>query len=179
MFRQGYEAGGGEASPSTAYPSHVSRWTQTWLTGSPEHPPGDSSADRPGDAGQQDYPGQRLGLPEHGPGSAAGFGPRILALVIDWLPCWAIALLVTVNPETSALALFAAMTAFSIGLSGRTLGHAMVGLRVALLDGRRVGFGAAVIRTVLLCLVIPPLVYNADGRGLHDRAAGTITLRTR
>jgi uncharacterized RDD family membrane protein YckC len=36
-----------------------------------------------------------------------------------------------------------------------------------------------VIRTVLLCLVIPPVVYDADGRGLHDRAAGTIVLRTR
>jgi hypothetical protein len=36
-----------------------------------------------------------------------------------------------------------------------------------------------VIRTVLLCLVIPPVVYDADGRCLHDRAAGTIVLRTR
>nr|MDQ3826417.1 RDD family protein [Actinomycetota bacterium] len=48
-----------------------------------------------------------------------------------------------------------------------------------LLDGRRAGFAAAVIRTVLLCLLIPPVVYNTDGRGLHDRAAGTIVLRTR
>jgi uncharacterized RDD family membrane protein YckC len=47
------------------------------------------------------------------------------------------------------------------------------------LDGRRAGFTAAVIRTMLLCLVIPPVVYNTDGRGLHDRAAGTIVLRTR
>jgi uncharacterized sporulation protein YeaH/YhbH (DUF444 family) len=44
---------------------------------------------------------------------------------------------------------------------------------------QRAGFTAAVIRTVLLCLLIPPVVYNADGRGLHDRAAGTIVLRTR
>ena len=67
----------------------------------------------------------------------------------------------------------------SVGIAGRTVGHAVAGLRVALLDRRRAGFGAAVIRTVLLCLVIPPVVYNADGRGLHDRAAGTIVLRTR
>jgi hypothetical protein len=45
--------------------------------------------------------------------------------------------------------------------------------------GHRAGFGAAVIRTVLLCLLIPPLVYNTDNRGLHDRAANTIVLRTR
>jgi uncharacterized RDD family membrane protein YckC len=99
--------------------------------------------------------------------------------VIDWLPCAVAAQLLTSNPAFSALALFAAVTAVSIGIAGRTPGHAVAGLRVAFLDGRRVGFGAGVIRTVLLCLVIPPMVYNADGRGLHDRAAGTVVLRTR
>jgi uncharacterized RDD family membrane protein YckC len=79
----------------------------------------------------------------------------------------------------SALVLFAAVTVLSVGIAGRTAGHAAVGLRVAMLDGRRAGFTAAVIRTILLCLVIPPVVYDTDGRGLHDRAAGTIVLRTR
>lgn len=118
-------------------------------------------------------------MAEHGPGSAAGFGPRILAIMIDWLPCAVAAQLLTSNPAFSALALFAAMTALSIGIAGRTPGHAAAGLRVALLDGSRAGFGTGVIRTVLLCLVIPPVVYDADGRGLHDRAVGTIVLRTR
>jgi uncharacterized RDD family membrane protein YckC len=99
--------------------------------------------------------------------------------MVDWLPCAAAAQLLTANPSFSALALFAAVTALSIGVAGRTVGHAVAGLRVALLDGRRAGLGAAVIRTVLLCLVIPPVVYDADGRGLHDRAVGTIVLRTR
>ncbi|HEV7451904.1 MAG TPA: RDD family protein [Pseudonocardiaceae bacterium] len=146
------------------------RWTQTWLAGPPQPPE---------DTGGQDYPGQRLGLPETGPGSAAGFGSRILAITMDWLPCTVAAQLLTTNPAFSALALFAAVTALSIGIVGRTPGHAVAGLRVALLDGRRAGFGAGVIRTVLLCLLIPPVVYNADGRGLHDRAVGTIVLRTR
>jgi uncharacterized RDD family membrane protein YckC len=153
----------------------VSRWTQTWLTGRPEQP-GDNL-----EVGTeaQDYPGQRLGLPERGPGSAGGFGPRILALVIDWLPCSVAAQLLTKNPALSALALFAAVTVLSVGIAGRTVGHAAAGLRIARLDGQRAGFTAAVIRTMLLCLVIPPVVYNIDGRGLHDRAAGTIVLRTR
>lgn len=163
----------GEASQATEYPTRV-RWTQTWLSGPPRHP-----EDRAAGAGKQDYPGQRLGLPEQGPGSAAGFGPRILAILIDWLPCAVTAQLLTSNPAFSALALFAAVTALSIGIAGRTPGHAMTGLRVAFLDGRRAGFSAGVIRTVLLCLVIPPVVYDADGRGLHDRAVGTIVLRTR
>ncbi len=169
----------GQASPPTAYPSRVSRWTQTWLTGRSERPPGDFREDRPGDTGQQGYPGQHLGLPERGPGSAAGFAPRLVALVLDWLPCSVAAQLLTTNPAFSALALFAAITALSVGVAGRTVGHAVAGLRVAQVNGRSAGFGAAVIRTVLLCLVIPPAVYNADGRGLHDRAAGTIVLRTR
>ncbi|MBV9650973.1 MAG: RDD family protein [Pseudonocardiales bacterium] len=153
----------------------MSRWTQTWLTGRPEHPRDNLEAGAEG----QDYPGQRLGLPEHGPGSAGGFGSRVLALVIDWLPCSVAAQLLTKNPAFSALMLFAAVTVLSVALAGRTVGHAAAGLRVALLDGRRAGFAAAVIRTMLLCLVIPPVVYNIDGRGLHDRAAGTIVLRTR
>ncbi len=160
----------GKASPVTAYPTQVSRWTQTWLSGSTGH-----SEDPVG----QDYPGQRLGLPESGPGSAAGFGTRVLAIMTDWLPCAVAAQLLTSNPAFSALALFAALTALSIGAAGRTPGHAVAGLRVALLDGRRAGFSAGVIRTILLCLVIPPVVYDADGRGLHDRAVGTIVLRTR
>ena len=125
------------------------------------------------------YPGQRFGFPQRGPGSVAGVGPRILALVIDWLPCTVVAQLFTANPASSALALFAALTAISIALLSRTPGHAAAGLRVARLDGRPPGAGPAVIRTVLLCLLIPPVVYDADGRGLHDRAAGTVVLRTR
>jgi uncharacterized RDD family membrane protein YckC len=145
----------------------VDQWTQT----GPTRPDG-------GDPGQ-DYRGQRLGLPERGPGSVAGFGPRLAAIAVDWLPCAAVAGLLTVNPAFATLALFALLTALSVGLTGRSPGHAALHLRVATLDGKRVGFGAAVIRTVLLCLAIPPLVYDADGRGLHDRAAGTIVLRTR
>jgi uncharacterized RDD family membrane protein YckC len=143
-----------------------------------EQPHGDHSDHSP-EGGGQDYPGQRLGLPERGPGSVAGFGSRILAIVIDWLPCSLAAQLLTKNPAFSALALFAAITVLSVGIAGRTAGQAVAGLRVALLDGRRPGFGPAVIRTVLICLVIPPVVYNIDNRGLHDRAANTIVLRTR
>ncbi|MGH4016690.1 MAG: RDD family protein [Pseudonocardiaceae bacterium] len=148
----------------------MSRWTQTWLSG---------THGNPDDSAGQGYRGQRLGLPESGPGSVAGFGSRILAILIDWLPCSVAAQLFTANPAFSALALFAALTALSVGLAGRTPGHAVAGLRVARINGHAPGFGPAVIRTVLLCLVIPPVVYDTDGRGLHDRAAGTIVLRAR
>ena len=52
----------------------MARASGSWLSGSE---PGSES-------GPNDYPGQRLGLPESGPGSIAGFGRRIAALLIDW-----------------------------------------------------------------------------------------------
>lgn len=103
----------------------------------------------------------------------------MVAIAADWLPCYLVAQLFTSNPATSTLAIFALLTAASVTLAGRSPGHALVGLRVSMLDGQRAGLAAGLIRTVLICLVIPPLVYNADGRGLHDRAAGTVVLRTR
>lgn len=118
-------------------------------------------------------------MPAFGPGSAASFGRRLGAITIDWLPCSVLAQGFTSNPGLSALMLFALLTVVSVAAFGCTPGHAIVGLRVATLDGSRAGFGAAVIRTVLICLVIPPLLTDADGRGLHDRAAATVVLRTR
>jgi hypothetical protein len=35
------------------------------------------------------------------------------------------------------------------------------------------------VRTALLCLVIPAIVVDRDGRGLHDRAAASVVVRTR
>ena len=33
------------------------------------------------------------------------------------------------------------------------------------------------VRTVLLCLAIPALIWDRDQRGLHDRGAGTVLVR--
>ena len=48
----------------------------SWLSG-----PRDSLAEQGIDLG---YRGQRLGLPAEGRGAVAGFGRRLLALMIDW-----------------------------------------------------------------------------------------------
>ena len=42
-----------------------------------------------------------------------------------------------------------------------------------------VGPRRSLIRAVLLCLGIPPLIVDRDGRGLHDRLAGTVIVRSR
>jgi uncharacterized RDD family membrane protein YckC len=76
-----------------------------------------------------------------------------------------------------ALAIFAAENFLLTALTGLTLGKRLTGIRVARLDGKPVGFGWALVRTVLLLAVIPPLVTDRDLRGLHDRAANTIVIR--
>jgi hypothetical protein len=34
-----------------------------------------------------------------------------------------------------------------------------------------------VFRTALLCIAIPALIWDRDGRGLHDRLARTVEVR--
>jgi uncharacterized RDD family membrane protein YckC len=58
-------------------------------------------------------------------------------------------------------------------LAGGSFGQLAVRVRVLRLDGRPVPLLLALARQLLVCLVIPPLVFRPDGRGLHDLAAGT------
>ena len=44
-------------------------------------------------------------------------------------------------------------------------------------DAATAGLRAAAPRFVLLCLLIPALISDRDGRGLHDQAAGTVVVR--
>jgi len=108
-----------------------------------------------------------------------GFSVARFGITLDWLPCVVMANLATENPPFSTLVLFAALTVLTVGAAGRSPGHAMLGLRVADLDGGRPGWGAVVVRTLLICLAVPAVVYDVDGRGLHDRAVGTVVLRER
>ena len=66
-----------------------------------------------------------------------------------------------------------------VGFMGHTLGHFLVGVQVQTLDGRPAGWKRALIRAVLTMLVLPTVILDANSRGLHDRAAGTILVRIR
>jgi uncharacterized RDD family membrane protein YckC len=132
------------------------------------------------DGDGQGFPGRKFGLPEDGPRSVAGIGARLGALVVDWGACEIIALTIFRSHaavQLWTLVFFAAETWLLTGLTGATLGKRLLRLRVARLDGRPVGLVSALVRTVLLLLVVPPLVLDSDMRGLHDRAARTIVLR--
>lgn len=133
------------------------------------------AADSPG------YPGKDLGLPEAGPGAVVGMARRVGALLIDWLVCWVIVLAAIRPPAADVgfwtLLLFAAQDYVFTALTGFTVGKLLLRIRVARLDGRMVGFGWGLVRTLLLLTIVPPLIVDKDLRGLHDRAADTAVVR--
>ena len=63
-------------------------------------------------------------------------------------------------------------------LLGGSFGKLCTGLRVLPADGvpRPISPLVLIIRQVLVILVIPPLVFRPNGRGLHDLMAGTSTV---
>jgi uncharacterized RDD family membrane protein YckC len=141
------------------------RWTGAWLSGTASSP-----------ETKNDYPGQRLGLPESGPGSVAGVGRRLGALLIDWLLCEAIAWGVF-HDQYLTIAVFAVEIWLLTALTGFTVGKRLLGIRVARMDGKPVGLVWSLVRTVLFLAVVPPLVFDVDLRGLHDKAANTVVVR--
>nr|WP_196789810.1 RDD family protein [Streptomyces caniscabiei] len=128
------------------------------------------------------YRGEQLGLPEEGPGSIARPGRRLGALAVDWGLCLLIAYgLITdgYDQATSnwALLIFFLLHALTLGTVGFTPGKRLFGLRVVAQDTGTVNPWRALVRTALLCLAVPALVWDRDGRGLHDRLARTVEVR--
>ena len=82
-----------------------------------------------------------------------------------------------VQAEYWTLAIFAAQDFLFTGLTGLTLGKLVLRIRVVRLDGGMIGLGWALVRTLLLLCVIPPLITDRDLRGLHDRAANAAVVR--
>lgn len=158
----------------SAYPVTMAGSVGSWMSGSD-----------PGNDVGSDYPGQRLGLPETGPGSIARFGRRIAALLIDWFIAYGLAgLAMTLGwisiqtLSTSVLAIWFVLGVVSVRLFGFTPGQIALGLRVASVDNRiHVGIGRAVVRGLLIALVIPALFTDSDLRGYQDRFTNTAVVR--
>jgi uncharacterized RDD family membrane protein YckC len=150
----------------------------SWLEG-PGARTGSSSA----------YPGERLGMPRAGAGSMGRFGRRLVGVVIDWVLCSLIATalfgvplpftaVATGTQSLIVLAIFAVENLLLVGTLGSTLGHRVVGLRVLSTDGAAARPFQVLVRTALLILFLPAMFWDKDGRGLHDKAAGTLIVRT-
>ena len=124
-----------------------------------------------------DWPGKRLGLPEAGPRSVARPGRRILALALDW----AIAILVSVAffsyDAWATLAIFAVTQVVFLLTANGSVGHLVLGMRVVPVAGGYLGLWRPFARTILLCLVIPAVIWDRDQRGMHDRWPATVLVR--
>ena len=157
----------------------MARWQGTWLTGL-----GSAGV---GQQGPGHWRGQRLGLPEDGPGSVASFGAKAGAFIIDVLLAGLVGSLVNtvvtdptdVQRNAAGYVAFAVLYVGSLVLTAQTPGMRLVGLRVLPLPGGRatVGLVPALLRTAVLATLLPALVSDGDARGLHDKAAGTVVVR--
>ena len=131
--------------------------------------------------GPAGYPGKRFNLPETGVGSVASTGRRVGGFLLDLLVAFLIALLFTRPdlPRNLSLLVWAVMTVFFVALIGSTPGHAIVGVRVARVDGATLVGLWAIPRAALTFVLIPTVIVDADGRGLHDRLCRTVVILSR
>jgi uncharacterized RDD family membrane protein YckC len=115
----------------------------------------------------------------------ASWGRRALALAVDW----AASTLVVVfliglggwleDPQSGfyTLLVFALESAVLTALVGGSFGKLATRLRVVReADGGRLDLLRSLLRSAMVCLVIPPLVFRPDGRGLHDVVVGSVTV---
>jgi uncharacterized RDD family membrane protein YckC len=118
------------------------------------------------------------------PYDTASWGRRILALVVDWVACLAVVSLFTPVFGTTGgpgglytLLVFVVESAVFTATVGGSFGKMVTRLRVVrVADGGRIDLLPSFARAILVALVIPPLVFRPDGRGLHDIAAGSATV---
>lgn len=117
----------------------------------------------------------------------ASWGRRILALVVDWFAC-TLVVVAFIGPQAWSedpasglyvLGVFVAESALFTAVAGGSFGQLATRIRVVRNDGSYgpVSLLRCVLRQVLVALVVPPLIFRPDGRGLHDMAAGSRTAR--
>ena len=117
----------------------------------------------------------------------ASWGRRFLALLVDWVVSTLIVIALVgydayadpAGPEqTYVLGVYVVESALLTWLAAGSFGKIATGLRVVPADGRVRVLNPlmSLVRQVMIALVIPPLVFKPDGRGLHDLTATTATV---
>jgi len=124
-----------------------------------------------------DHPGRRLGLPPTGVGSIAGLGRRLAAFALDSVLCWLSAAVLFPGTVWGVTAVFALEVIVLTTLLGGSAGQVALRMRLIALSRRPARVREVLIRTALLLLLVPALVWDRDGRGLHDKAADTVLVR--
>lgn len=127
------------------------------------------------------WPGERLGLPNEGVNSVARAGRRIGGIAADWAIAMALSLLLAPYNSLAysfyTLAVFALLQVIAIASVGGSIGHRVFGMRLIGLDGQKPALWRVLVRTLLLIVVVPALVWDSDQRGFHDKVAGTVLIR--
>jgi uncharacterized RDD family membrane protein YckC len=129
--------------------------------------------------------GSGLGLPPDGPGSLASPGVRLGAFVVDAIVANLLAGVPAlfgspVGPGDRGLVVYLAFLLQEfvlVSVAGASIGKRMFGIRVIRVDGTRLPWYWVLARTALLAALVPAVVWDRDGRGLHDKAAGALTVR--
>jgi uncharacterized RDD family membrane protein YckC len=117
----------------------------------------------------------------------ASWRRRIAALIIDWAASTLVAVGIlgpadyAQDPSSSwvVLGIFALEVTVLTTLVGGSFGQLLVRIRVHRTDGRPLNLLRALQRQLLVCLVVPPLVFRDDGRGLHDLWTGSAAYELR
>jgi uncharacterized RDD family membrane protein YckC len=107
----------------------------------------------------------------------ASIGRRFGALLIDWILCVLIAGAFgdTRHSPWLAPSILVLEYTFFVGFFTQTPGMWLTRIRcVSYPEGGAIGAIRALLRGVLLALLIPALIMDALGRGLHDKAARSI-----
>lgn len=134
----------------------------------------------------QAYRGEAIGRPQSGTGSLATTGPRLLAFLVDAIASGLVAALFVPHtgdvssslPGSWSLIPLAIDYVLGVLLTGRTLGMYLFGLRLIRVDRfAAVGPGRILLRTFLLFLLVPAVVFDRDGRGMHDRLTDTAVVK--
>lgn len=117
----------------------------------------------------------------------ASWGRRILALFLDWTASTLVVIVIVgleaysepgAPEQLYVFLVFALESALFTWLLGGSFGKLATRLRVVPADGRLRPLNPLLLiaRQVAILLVLPPLVFKSDGRGLHDLMAGTATV---
>ena len=132
---------------------------------------------------EQQYAGQRLGVPATGPGAIASWRRRVLALVIDWFASMLAAAFIgsALNlgegwTDWLPLIVFWLESSLGTAVASGSFGQLAVRIAVRRVDGRSLDPLGALFRSLLICLVVPPVIYNRDNRGLHDLAVHSVVV---
>jgi len=113
----------------------------------------------------------------------ASWPRRIGALVIDWVASSLVFLGLFGYADYQRYS-FGPLVVFFVEATIGTMtvsasfGQLLTGIRVLDTEGRRLSPVMAGLRTFLICLVVPPLIFKSgSGRGLHDLASRAAAYR--